>query len=191
MKKILFIFLVIPLLYGCLNNRHSNVNIDEKDMFTLNNEDLEWLTADTCLIFRSIYGNIDTIRSSGYIISDDSVQSYRSLTCRNNHIKFFIVECIQRFDNDRLDVSITFRKRINDPDNPDIQVYNRKIVSKEISLGRKNFDECIVIDSWDTDSLFYYKREKGGNVSKAVFAKGIGLIFYKMEDGEEFTRVFN
>ena len=170
---------------GCIK-----YNPPTKDTYPLTKEDMEWLSGDTCAVFQSNRGGNDTIQSERYGIRQDTiVQSERLFTCRNKGYKFFILECIQRLYS--AGVSITFRKKIENPDNPDIQVYNRQIESQKYRLKGKTYDECIVINNWDTDSLFYYKRKTGGNVSHAVFAKGIGLIFYKMEDGEEFTRIFN
>lgn len=102
---------------------------------------------------------------------------------RRTHKEYLdIFMSVERYD------SISF-------DDDDIRFINRTLQPQDIILNGKKYKECIVIDSWDSDTLFYYDRTKNryktNNIDKLIWSKEHGLIYYQMENGEEFFRKFD
>lgn len=207
----ILLFIAAPMLViaGCTyKNKH----------FALSEDDKMWLHVDSVMIYTSDRGNLDsTILKTDNIsfavpngkevpfdlFSDDKSNGryeasiIQRIVNRGGHR--YINMHIRKTRKDNLDIYMSFEFSRSDTtyynDEFDIRFINRQLSPKSVKINGKTYKDCLVIDSWDSDSLFYYDRSNNhippNNMEKVIWNKGHGLIYYKLENGEEFIRKFD
>lgn len=179
MRQSQVLLIIILLLQGC------KLSIpNENNSFSLTEQDKDWLMTDSMTLFYSNTGNVDTMKMIEMDIHGP-IQAYSHYALYHNNQKILLTQLIQRMDSNRIDFCLYSYSIISDTN--DIQVYNRELKLQTIDISGKLF-EVLIINDWDTDSLFYYSKTSKDNLDKVTFVKNIGMLSYRLENGEEFKR---
>ncbi|MCM1520484.1 MAG: hypothetical protein NC098_06830 [Lachnoclostridium sp.] len=64
------------------------------------------------------------------------------------------------------------------------------IVPVTYQIGDKIIDNCVIFDTINAPNSKHWKNKPEQKMEKFVISRDYGLIYYRLYDGEEFTRVF-